>query len=472
MAVHRSPCGAHRRGQQRARARALATLEITIAGADRQLARRDQIAVHGDAHRATRLPPFGASGTHDLVNAFGLGIALDDLRTRHHQHAYTRRDATTAQHLRHLAHVTQAAIGAGADEHHVHRRAGQCMAGLELHVVQALLRGGVVGGRDRHVNRNRGARMRAPGQGGADVSRIDMHINVEACTIVADQRLPVGDGLVEVRTLRPAWCPGNPVKRRLVRCDHPGACTGFDGHVAQGHALFHVHRTDCRTAVFDDMAGAAVDADHADDVQHHVLGADAGRQLAIDGDGHGPGLALQQALRGQHVADFAGADAERQRTERAVRGGVAVAADDGHARLGEALLRCDDMHDAATGRGHVEQLDAVLGAVLRQHVDLRFGGLAGIGELAVGACRRGRRGVIHRRLGAVGTTRLQAALAQFGEGLRRGDFVDQVQVDVQHGGCAVGFGDDDVRVPQFVVQGFGCGAHCLFRCLCVAALKR
>ena len=43
--------------------------------------------------------------------------------------------------------------------------------------------------------------------------------------------------------------------------------------------------------------------------------------------------ALQQALRGQHVFHFAGADAERQRAERSVRRGVAVAADHGHAGL-------------------------------------------------------------------------------------------------------------------------------------------
>ncbi|KAG1385526.1 hypothetical protein G6F59_017348 [Rhizopus arrhizus] len=37
--------------------------------------------------------------------------------------------------------------------------------------------------------------------------------------------------------------------------------------------------------------------------------------------------------------------------------------------------------------------------------------------------------------------------------------MDQVQVDVQHGGRAVGFGNHHVGVPQFVVQGAGCGSH-------------
>ena len=205
------------------------------------------------------------------------------------------------------------------------------------------------------------------------------------------------------------------------------------------------------------MAGTAIDADHADRVQHDVLGAHAGGERAIDGDGHRLRPALQQALRGQHMADFAGADAEGQRTERTVRAGVAVAADDGHARQSEALLRRDHMDDAAVRRRHVEQLDAVVGAVARQRVHLRLGRLRVVRQFAVGAGGQRGRGMVHRRLGAVRTARRQAARLQLGEGLRRGDLVDQVQVDVQHGGGGVGLGDHDVGVPQLVEQGAWCG---------------
>ena len=54
--------------------------------------------------------------------------------------------------------------------------------------------------------------------------------------------------------------------------------------------------------------------------------------VAGHGNAHAARLALRQALRGQHVLDFRCADAEGQRAERAVRAGVAVAADDGLAR--------------------------------------------------------------------------------------------------------------------------------------------
>ena len=299
--------------------------------------------------------------------------------------------------------------------------------------------------------------MRAPGQGGTDVGGVDAHFGVERGAVVAAQRLPVGDGRVERLALRAAWRLRHPVERGLVRGHHAGARAGFDGHVAQGHALLHVQRLDGAAAELDDMAGTAIDADHADRVQHDVLGAHAGGERAIDGDGHRLRPALQQALRGQHMADFAGADAEGQRTERTVRAGVAVAADDGHARQGEALLRRDHMDDAAVGRRHVEQLDAVVGAVARQRVHLRLGRLRVVRQFAVGAGGQRGRGMVHRRLGAVRTARRQAARLQLGEGLRRGDLVDQVQVDVQHGGGGVGLGDHDVGVPQLVEQGAWCG---------------
>ena len=76
-----------------------------------------------------------------------------------------------------------------------------------------------------------------------------------------------------------------------------------------------------------------------------------------------PGRLLGERLGGEHVLDLAGADAERERPEGAVGGGVGVAADDGHARLGEALLGADDVDDALAGGAHGVLGDAELGGV-------------------------------------------------------------------------------------------------------------
>ncbi len=64
------------------------------------------------------------------------------------------------------------------------------------------------------------------------------------------------------------------------------------------------------------------------------------------------------------------ADAVRQRAEGAVRRGVAVAADDGGAGQGEALLRPDDVDDALTAVELAEIFDAELARVLGQRLDL------------------------------------------------------------------------------------------------------
>ena len=89
-----------------------------------------------------------------------------------------------------------------------------------------------------------------------------------------------------------------------------------------------------------------------------------GLELAVDADLAGLGLALQQRLRGQDHLDLARPDAEGQRPEGAVRGGVGVAADDGHARLRQAQLRPDDVDDALRVAALAVERDAELAAVL------------------------------------------------------------------------------------------------------------
>jgi hypothetical protein len=56
--------------------------------------------------------------------------------------------------------------------------------------------------------------------------------------------------------------------------------------------------------------------------------------------------------------------------------------------------------------------------------------------------------VIHRGDGAVGAAHLAAGEAQAFKRLRRGDLVQQLQVDVENGGLALRF-DDYVLLPDF-----------------------
>ena len=106
----------------------------------------------------------------------------------------------------------------------------------------------------------------------------------------------------------------------LVGRDHAGPGAGFDAHVADRHAAFHRKRTNGGAGIFDHVAGGAGGADAADDVEDDVLGRDAEGQLAFDIDAEGFRLVLRQRLRGHHVLDFAGADAEGECAECAMGG--------------------------------------------------------------------------------------------------------------------------------------------------------
>ena len=67
--------GGHlRRHEVRAAAAALAALEVAVGGGGAALARRQDVGVHAQAHRAARAAPVEAGGAEDLVQALGLGL--------------------------------------------------------------------------------------------------------------------------------------------------------------------------------------------------------------------------------------------------------------------------------------------------------------------------------------------------------------------------------------------------------------
>src|SRR5699024_6028917 len=80
-----------------------------------------------------------------------------------------------------------------------------------------------------------------------------------------------------------------------------------------------------------------------------------------------------QGLRGEDVLDLARTNAKCESAEGTVRRGVAVATDDRHARLGQALLGADDVDNPLPRRAHRMELDPELGAILRQLAHLGGG---------------------------------------------------------------------------------------------------
>ena len=234
----------------------------------------------------------------------------------------------------------------------------------------------------------------------------------------------------------------------LVGGDEAGAGSGFDAHVADGHAAFHGEGADGGAGVFDDVAGGAVGADAADDVEDDVLGGDAEGEFAVDGDAEGLGLRLRQGLRGQDVLDFAGADAEGESAEGPVGGGVRVAADDGAAGLGGAEF----------GSDHVD--DALVGDPARRRTRCRTrrsscaGRRPGRSRIWSVMTRRSCTEVVGTLWSTVAMVRsgrrtLRPATRRPSKACGRGDLVDEVEVDVEDAGLACGLGDEVVTARLF-----------------------
>src|SRR5206468_869679 len=136
--------------------------------------------------------------------------------------------------------------------------------------------------------------------------------------------------------------------------------------------------------ILDHISGRAVRADLADDGEDHIFGRDAVTEFAVDANLQRLRARLRQALRGEYVFHFAGPDAEGERAERAVRAGVAIAADDGETGLREAEFRPDHVDDALSSVVNIVEGNAELFAVASERVHLRARNLIHDGQRAVG----------------------------------------------------------------------------------------
>ena len=106
-------------------------------------------------------------------------------------------------------------------------------------------------------------------------------------------------------------------------------------------------------------------------MEDDVFGADTGGQLAVDLYPHVLAPLGDEALGGEHVLDLAGADAKGESAKSAMGGGVAVAADDGGAGEGEALLGANDMDNALSLVAQAKVCDAKVLDVLLEGDALR-----------------------------------------------------------------------------------------------------
>ena len=270
--------------------------------------------------------------------------------------------------------------------------------------------------------------------------------------IVGIERFPPGKRGFPLRALGRMRATHAIFEGLFIRRNKTGARATLDRHVADGHAAFHAEVANGLATIFDHIAGATGRAGHTNHREGDILGRHTGAQLAGDLDLHVLALALDQRLGRQNMLNLGRADAMGQSAERAMGGGVAVAADHGHARQGPALLGADDMHDALAHVRHRIIVNAEILGVLVKRLNLNaavFGHGGGIGTV-----KRGGHVVVRHGNGLFGRAYRAFGHAQPFKGLRAGDLMHKMAVDIKQAGAIVGL-VGDMGIPDFIIKRLG-----------------
>src|SRR5208282_750259 len=440
--------------QVRASSAALPAFEVAVAGRRAALSRLQDVWIHAETHRASRLAPFKPGIQKNAVQSFFFRRVLDRLRARHHHGANLWIHVLPFRHSRRRPQVFDSRIGARSDEHTVHSDAFDRRSGIETHVGERLFRRAPVGllhealelGNAR-VHGHYHSGIRPPGDERRERCRVNLNHAIELRSGIARQSAPVRNRFFPIFSFWSKAPPADIRESRLIGCDQSRSRSRLDAHIAQRHAAFHRQRAHRIAGVLDHMSGGAIGADASDNSERQVLCRHALRQLSAHVDLHRLRFFLRQALRGQHMFHFRCSNAKRQRSERAVRRGVTVAADNRHPRQRDAQFRADDVHNALLRRVHIEERDPELAAIFLQRFNLLRSNRVGDRQ----APRSGRDIVVDRCHRAQGLPQTPAIRAQTVESLRRSHFMHQVQIDIEQRRLPFG-SSNHVRLPNFLKQ--------------------
>jgi hypothetical protein len=175
------------------------------------------------------------------------------------------------------------------------------------------------------------------------------------------------------------------------------------------------------------MTGSTADPDPGDERQDDVLDGNGVGQRPGQSHAHALLLALAEDLGRQHALAFARPDAERDRAERAVGAGMTVTAHQGNAGQSKAEFGADDVDDAVAPVAERNIGDAEALAVGAKPLDLPRG--LTVRKRPVAELRR--HGMVRHGQVRVGSPHVTMSRRQAREGLRTGDFLNQVPIDVE-----------------------------------------
>jgi hypothetical protein len=107
-----------------------------MVGGSTALARFQDVIVHRQAHRASRLPPLESCCDEDVRQAFLFCLVAHASGARYDHRAHGRRNETASYKLRHRTQVLDTGVGARADEDMVDLQPFDIHARFETHIVE------------------------------------------------------------------------------------------------------------------------------------------------------------------------------------------------------------------------------------------------------------------------------------------------------------------------------------------------
>src|ERR1035438_8554698 len=231
----------HGANQMRPPPTPLPPFKIAVAGRGATLSRLQDVRIHSQTHRASRLSPLKPGILKNPVQAFLLRHSLHALRPRYHHRSHLRAYVMSFSDPSRGPQIFDPRIRARSDEHPIDADVLNLFPRLQAHVLQSKFRGAPIRFLQafylRHApgHRRHHARIRAPSHERTKLRSINLYYLVERRTVIARQTPPGRDGLLPFRTLGRESFPFHVRDGRFIRRHHASARSRLDAHVAQRH---------------------------------------------------------------------------------------------------------------------------------------------------------------------------------------------------------------------------------------------
>ncbi|MNI37836.1 hypothetical protein D3C73_919510 [compost metagenome] len=125
------------------------------------------------------------------------------------------------------------------------------------------------------------------------------------------------------------------IESSFVRSNQARSCTSFNGHVADGHPLFHGKLANRFASVLDNITSSKVRAILSNNAQNQVFCSNTWFALTHKTNFQSLGFRLLQALSCHYMFYFTSTDTECKRTKRTVSRRMAVTTNDSFTRMGK-----------------------------------------------------------------------------------------------------------------------------------------